>query len=509
MSVLGTPPAAAADKPGDSHIRAALYDIGRAESQAAGLTSGNKAKIARIRRSLETAAAQLKASGNRSDASWVAANDRLERLVRRLAEIGNGAGKSTAATSTGTTTKAPPKNSGTGSTAGLDRYDTEQLATISRQTDSLIKQLQAVSEVDLQRPEVAARWQAQVQRLKDLYMKLSRPKHPDALPVAQKILAVERHLTAAIERAASATAALGDVKATIAAIEERSRTLRVPHAPTLPAPVEAIRTYAGTLNKIEKTVRADLATLQSLKGKTSLVLPSTLDGLAHWAKRILESDLPRHRKQVVERLDTAIRQPEWRIKFVEETDPANPDHQKNRLLGADERKETLTAFRDAIALIALAGEFEKAAGIAPKDRTEIEKTYRRTIASFEAKYVAALDVVRFPEIRSKDAALLEAAKTVLGDPRNKVGEILRVEITSAKRRHNRTEIHASGGEATATKYVWDEFSVTTAERIDGEVHLFHNLIKFFHKGGSDVPVGRWTLGKRFRGNRILEKNLFI
>lgn len=56
-------------------------------------------------------------------------------------------------------------------------------------------------------------------------------------------------------------------------------------------------------------------------------------------------------------------------------------------------------------------------------------------------------------------------------------------------------------------YKWDEFAVTTVEQVGNEYYLYYNLMKFFHRGGTDVPTGKWTLGERRKGSRILEKHV--
>ena len=62
-----------------------------------------------------------------------------------------------------------------------------------------------------------------------------------------------------------------------------------------------------------------------------------------------------------------------------------------------------------------------------------------------------------------------------------------------------------GRRVTVTGYKWDEFAVTTVEQVGNEYYLYYDLMKFFHRGGTDVPTGKWTLGKRRKGSRILGK----
>lgn len=507
-------PVLAETPPVDNDVKAALYDISRAEQQMTGLSARQAAKIKRIRRGLESARARLKASSNKADDSWKEADRRLSELVAKLDAMTSST-QSRDESATPETGQTPTAKAETPASAAdaLSKHERELLGSVNRQTEGLYKELQNVSVVDLQQASVAERWQKRVQYLKELYLQLSQPKHPDALDVARKITVVETYLVQAITTANAEAAQLGDVKAEVAEIEKRVYQTRVPHAPTLPAPKAEIMTYAETVMGLLKQAEEDISYLESIAGKTSLVAPSTIDSLSHALRGRIERDVPRAIKLVVDRLDGALDQPRWRIKQVAESDPDNPSHQANRLLDASERDATLRAFNDAIETVALLADFERATGLDPKDRSKIAAEYRAAIDAFNSKYEIALDVVRFPKVRSTNDDMRDVAKTVLSNPSYKVNAILRLEITSERRRHNRREsdvdVGAVNTTVTTTNYVWEEFTVTTAEEVGGQVYLFHNVMKFFHSGGSDVPVGAWTLGDRRKSKRILKKNVHL
>ena len=76
--------------PADSNIKAALYDIERAEGQIKSLTPSRTANINRMQRTLGMTEQRLQASPNKSDPSWQDASARLEKLKAALASLASG-----------------------------------------------------------------------------------------------------------------------------------------------------------------------------------------------------------------------------------------------------------------------------------------------------------------------------------------------------------------------------------------------------------------------------------
>jgi len=50
-------------------------------------------------------------------------------------------------------------------------------------------------------------------------------------------------------------------------------------------------------------------------------------------------------------------------------------------------------------------------------------------------------------------------------------------------------------------------AVAPAEPLGGEFYVFYNTLRFYHRGAPTTPTGRWILGDRFQGVRILEENI--
>jgi hypothetical protein len=74
-------------EPADSDVKAAVYDIGRAEQQLPSLSPSRPANITRLQRSLKIPEQRLNTSPNKSHASWVEAKQRLDKINATLASL--------------------------------------------------------------------------------------------------------------------------------------------------------------------------------------------------------------------------------------------------------------------------------------------------------------------------------------------------------------------------------------------------------------------------------------
>ena len=124
--LLTTAAALAQSGPADSNIKAALYDIDKAEQQIKGLTPQRKANIKRLQNSLSITEDRLQASTNKDDPSWIEANDRLQALKAAVSQLASGGTSSTPSASAGESATDPT----------LRRIQSE-LTLINKQTSSL------------------------------------------------------------------------------------------------------------------------------------------------------------------------------------------------------------------------------------------------------------------------------------------------------------------------------------------------------------------------------------
>lgn len=87
MLIAMSAQAAFANSPIDNQIKAAVYDIDRAEKQVISLSANQAAKLKRINGMIESAQSQLDASPNQQDPSWMDAKSRLDAIIARISEV--------------------------------------------------------------------------------------------------------------------------------------------------------------------------------------------------------------------------------------------------------------------------------------------------------------------------------------------------------------------------------------------------------------------------------------
>ena len=139
----------------DSQIKSALYDIDRAEQQINRVKRGQTSKLNRIAMMIENAEAQLAASQQTDHESWLDARARLDRLTDLLNNLHE-------------PEPAAPGNE-------LSNADNQLLASLARQTDSLIEQITPFS------PRDYVQWQQNIQqRLAGLKQQFGRVHHVES-----------------------------------------------------------------------------------------------------------------------------------------------------------------------------------------------------------------------------------------------------------------------------------------------------------------------------------------
>ncbi len=496
LLALTVQPVVASD-PVDNQVKAAIYDIGRAESQISGLTNRQAPKARRISSMIESAQAQLDASSNQQDSSWLDASKRLQALSARLDTVMQPEASATTA-NTPSKTEAQPEAPAP-ATNMPSEVDMGILATIERQLDGFARQMQEFSQSDYTRlrPQLEAR----INQFKSQYGQLQNQAHPVAIAVAQKVIGIEQHIQGQITTLAAQETALGDVAAKVEDIRKRAnpsnQSWQERQVPDAPFTREIIRNFAQKLAATRDAANRDLHYLRSVEGKTSQVAPSTmqdtiatvtsqLDGVERDADLLtsrIEGKLAGH-----DQIDTYLNNvPVYRV------------------------GQQVDSLQQGISLLAIVNEFNEILGRDIVDTTARRARYTGAINQLMAKAASAVDEARFPKIRSADPELLAAAQEVLSREEYDVNTIARMGITYDIQRKHVTEGDVDWGAVsttvTVTGYEWDEYAVTTVEEVNGQYFLFNNLFKFFHQGGTDVPTGKWTLGERRQGIQILQENI--
>lgn len=485
----------------DNYIKSALYALDRAEGQAAGITPSSSAKIRRVTDLMETADADLQKSTTQDDPAWQTAQRRLALLRQRVARDSTAQNSAQPAQpiaeqTAGSEQVAQPADNGAAGTAALDSYDLSLLDSVSRRADSLIVEVQKLSTIDFSEQRIVDKWGRDITQLQSQFGKVSQPQHSQALPVAEKLLALDHYVSQQVAAAQAAADALGDVKTDFAAVEQRARIM-TPRAPDKPFSREQLMAYNQKLDALLEIARQDHGYLESIRGKTRVVYESQIDS-AVAAVNSRSRDVERERKILADRLLGQFSQPDW---FAATVGEAKAQH-------IDRNRQSI---QEAMALVDAVDGFQQSSGMKVMDTAAKREEYNKAIQVLAQRSIENIEQTRFPKIRSNDESLLAAAKEVLSREHYEVNPIERMEITYDVQRKNTAEGNIDWGAAvttvSVTGYEWDEFAVTTAERVGEDHYLFYNLFKYFHSGGTDVSTGKWVLGERRQGNRILAENI--
>ncbi len=555
--LLSLAASALAQNPVDSQVKAALYDIDRAQSQIASVTPKQASKVKRIQGMIENAEAQLAASSNQTDESWIAARSRLDELRAQMNTMlapapthskdqisGDDVSLVNAIDQQANVLIQELNGSSAADIAhGKDRFlrtiqglkqqyqriqqpehpqaitvaqkiiateqyiqqqtanelsspDVSLLGSIDRQTDNFRHMISGYSMFDIAR--LADQLTGTLNQLKQQVQRVQKPAHPQAVAVAQKISATESYLQEQLDTLAAQEQALGDVEGMVAAIQERlnpsNRSWFGSPVPDAPFDRQTVSVFAQGMNAWKEQLNKDLEYMQSVRGKTTRV---NVDNLIQRAQAELHS-VDVYNTEMARRIENLLAGHDQIDTYLNKVPVHRVDTEIQKM-------------EYGIELLGIAQMFDEMVGREGVSTQARQARYENAIAVLQDKAATAIADSRFPEIRSENPELLAAAKEVLNRKEYDVNPIRRMGITYDMQRKATKEGEVDWGAVTTTVtitgYEWDEFAVTTVEEVDGNYHLFYNEFKYFHRGGTDVPTGKWTLAKRRQGTQILESNI--
>ena len=335
---------------GDANVKAALYEIERAEQQIAGATATQKAKLTRISRLVESADDQLDAADDRGS-DWTSARERLDAVIARLGEL-----------------QAPTPTSDDG--GGLSDADLAILGGIDRQTDGLIRQIGEYDAPDFVRLE--KQLTTRIEGLKKQYQGLSQPDHPQAVAVAQKVLGVEKEIQDQIAGHAAAEAAIGDVEAELTRIEERlhpgNKTWTGLSAGSVEYSVEAVVAFAEHMHAWRAQAEHDRTMLAEIVKVNSMSRVTSLQHKVDYEFTTIDRSV----EQLDTRLANDLRSLDQLVQYSGNVHAA----------GAAERAAQIRA---ATGLLEIWSAFDVAMGRSAPDTSDRAATYEAMIAELEQK----------------------------------------------------------------------------------------------------------------------------
>lgn len=319
----------------DANVKAALYDIQRAESQMPSLTPSRKANIARLQRSLSATEQRLQASPNKSDPVWVDANARLEKLQQALAALASGGAPAAAPPPAAPAQQAAPAQAApaakTAANSEIDRAVREMgmlersmrgqrvdqriamrnltelyrigkgLAAADRSHPSWLPAKAKYDALNTQILDVNAQlFDLRLKKIEDrigklkptdymlanqvdpirkmlagLYGEVTNIGAPTHAGLANTKGAIEKTndaFEAKVKTAVAARDQHGDVDAKLAEIKKRVYEIKVPELNSYPQTQEQITAYAAGLEAVRRHMAEDGAWLASIDGKVPLTV---------------------------------------------------------------------------------------------------------------------------------------------------------------------------------------------------------------------------------------------
>lgn len=345
-----------AQEPVDAKVKAAIYEIDRAEKQITGATAGQASRLKRISRIIESAEQQLQASENKSHESWIAARARLDALINRMEELN----------------KPAPANPAAANQ--LSAADLNLLGTIDRQTDGFVRQLSEYDAADYSR--LRENLFQRVSDLKRQYQGLANPTHPQAIAVAQKVLAVEKQINDQLASVAAQESSLGDVESEVGKIRERlnpsNRSWFGSPVPNPPFTAEMVTTFAQEMNTWKADAQRDLKYLQNIEGKTT---PVNVRDLTGQVNRELTS-IDQYNTEMANRIEAQLAGADQVPTYMEKIPEYRADAEVAKL-------------QYGLELLKMASEFDKTVGRPTKSIAERERRYNEAIVTIKANARAA------------------------------------------------------------------------------------------------------------------------
>ncbi|MFG0318305.1 MAG: hypothetical protein ACF8XB_13600, partial [Planctomycetota bacterium JB042] len=345
--------------------------------------------------------------------------------------------------------------------------------------------------------------------------------------VAGNLDAFRTTFESGMARLTEGQAAKGDVDRGLAALREKYESKNRPQNLSHPFDEAQIRAWAAEMRRWrEVELPKDLAWLQQAAGNPA-VDRQKVNSMWSWLTGTWTRNLDEVEKLVRERVASDVWQGQETSDFILETDPSDRNHVLGRILGKGRFDENMTWLKDARHAVEMARVYDDAMGApavmgptitdpnAPRpetpDRAAQAAKVEEAIAHLKRIAEQSLAAVRMPEAASTDPELLRIAAETLKRKEYEVNDWERLVVNLDKRRQVRREAWIRPGGASATlsyyEYVWDEFQVTTAERVGDEVWLYSNLLKKYESGDPTSPIGRWVLSRRFELTPILAEHV--
>ena len=528
-----------ATEPVDSQVRSALADIAKYENQLAGQTSANAVSVKRSLKLLTITRQRLDSSPNKSDPSWIEADERYNALVARLNQLLSPRASATALSSAPPipTASAQPQAAASAATSGarpqmISQYRV-RIKKIIRDIDSRYDTLDKGGIKPFQDAEYVRQFEQNATSFGESIGRYADfPDDPDVIAAKEALARFEKLIAFGREQAAKDLAQLGNVQQRLASIDERIRGMKQPPAPQEPYGDGQLGQWLTQLARLRQEASKTYQPLPEIKERAYLPLnpgtvqegaPYDMNDVIRMERAILGlvDSIDTELKRFSDQLQLVVDRIAEGLNFYSTFDPSDPDAQANHFLSqgrADEIRRTLAKDRQTVAEAAHYAQL-----LNDPSYDECAKLLQRVQATadqYEANYRKARELIRMPEAATTEPKLTAIAEKTLAGY-DYVGNIKRMVINTEKthrskdtseERYDDIDVSLSGtitltGTKTTYHYEWDQFQVATAEPVDGKYYIFYNTLKYFTSGSATTPLNKWIIGSRFQGPEIPEENI--
>ncbi|MEZ6195608.1 MAG: hypothetical protein R3F20_07750 [Planctomycetota bacterium] len=477
----------AQDAPLPHDLKQVFQDVDALDAEVAKIVDGDKPAAKALMKRLNNVASALNKSPNKSHARYNDAVDRYNKLRNAIIA------KMTAAPPPATFDEAALEKLDADAQALLRVFDNTQVSSLA---DPAVEKKLTDAVVDL-----------------ETRIKPFPANDPRVKTAAAKVANARRTLDAGL--AAHRKNARGnDIETTYRALLEKYKPQNLPPKPQDPLDPEEVERYANTLKQLlDVEAKKDLDWVMSLQNDPAMD-KQKFSSMKHWLGSATPRRLQEDLAMINARVDGAVGTQTRFAKWVLETDPSDRNHVVNRLLKDGVYEENTRNLRLGLGYVACGRTMARIMGKEAERKAELDglqKELESALKHLETCVKTAFEQVRMPKDRASDPGLAKIAAETLKNPKYGVKGWERLVVSYDKKHFEKDEGSISHGTVTSTitvyHYSWDEFGVTTAEKVGDEYYMYYNKFKYFHSGAPTTPTEHWILADRFQSSKIKKENI--
>lgn len=493
--------ALAATVPGqDPLVGQAKNRITAVETALPALRADDRQGAQKLLADLEWARKRLHAAYKKDTAEW-------RETEQRLA-------KATAAVQGQLVTQ--PKDAGGGKetpAGGLDPQQAQKLQQLAKEVDNGFANLKLLNKGHMGDSFRRNSTQREIARLRT---RLAEFPAADAAvgKVRVQLDAFEQQFTTWVAQYEADAASAQDLGSIVEELAAKYRQEQLPGPLHWPFEQERLATWAARSRELLAELPTDLQILQ--QASEHAVAGRRAKDLLPWLRTSVQPQLVQQVANVRQQCEGAVDEALRVAKGLREIALDDRHSIVNRVLGEGALERSMAQLQDGLTAVDLAATLDLGLAVTGgPDRAAQRQQIEATVARLQELAKAALDQVRLPKgapLAADDRAKWEqVARDTVQKEKYGAGQILRLVVTSKVQTREKTEgvlrRTNTGATLTSYHYVWQEFSVTTAEKFGEEVWLWVNLLKFYEKSDGITPQGEWIVSRRFRSTQILAGNL--